>query len=201
MIRTPTVEHAWRNTESSSALLQLGMPSITRAEFSGADELQLNVTISYDGAVHVGAAWKNRTLSRMPSAYFLSFNPPFDVGGRSSNTRQNAASSGSNKTRLMTKTTTTTTTTTTSGAGWVLDVLGVAVDPTKVVNNGAKRLHAIDRGVCFSSAQPRVGGASLTVESLDAPVVAPGDTLITQWDNRIPVLDEVDPDGGMHFVL
>lgn len=97
-----------------------------------------------------------------------------------------------------------------------MDVLGSPIDPLNVSYNGAKRLHAVDRGICFQEASDKVVntestqpqstiisslGKALSIESLDAPLVNPGDTNQTLWDNRIPALGSPGSKGAMHFVL
>ena len=166
----PTVKRVWTDSVLAphTALLLLELPSVTREQFSGPQELQLNLTLASD-ALHITVGWKNRTLSRMPSAFFLGFNPLMSSSISSSSS---------------------------SNASWRMDVLGSPVDPLAVSYNGAKRLHAVERGVCL-----QLEGEALTVESLDAPLVTPGDTEQTRWDNRQPTLNAPGAAGGMNFVL
>ena len=85
-----------------------------------------------------------------------------------------------------------------STKGWSLDVLGNPVDPLSVVFNGSRRFHAVHRGVYYeSSANGSNLTTSLAIDTLDAPLVAPGDTEhIINFDNTLP-----DMAGGMHFSL
>ena len=88
--------------------------------------------------------------------------------------------------------------------GWRLDVLGSPVDPLSVAYNGSRHLHAIHRGVCYDDtldgASPGIAGATpvrLALESLDVPLVAPGDAAhLIDFDNQLPELA-----GGFHFNL
>jgi hypothetical protein len=72
-----------------------------------------------------------------------------------------------------------------------MDVLGSPVDPLSVVINGSRHLHAVHRGVCFDDSQPRGSEAKgrLAIETLDAPLVAPGDAEhLLNFDNVLPDL-------------
>lgn len=157
-----SLTRAWvtEDTATATALLLLQLPKITIEQFSAPAEFHVNVTLdSRSNALFLTAAWRNRTLSRMPSAFFMNFNPlvprPYQ------------------------------------NHGWKLDVLGTLVDPLSVTHNGAKRLNAIERGVCLDG-----DGVRMRIESLDAVLVSPGDTDLTNWDNHEPPVDK-----GMHFVL
>ena len=74
---------------------------------------------------------------------------------------------------------------------WMLDKSGHDVDPVDVVRNGGRKLHAVQKGV-------RAGGdnGQISIESLDAPVVAPGERNLLNFDNALP-----EPGDGMHFCL
>lgn len=76
-------------------------------------------------------------------------------------------------------------------ARWRLDKLGQAIDPCAVVARGARTLHAIEQGVAYSGAD-----GSLRVDSLDAPLVAPGAPVLLRFADNLPQLA-----GGMHFNL
>ena len=76
-------------------------------------------------------------------------------------------------------------------AGWRLEKLGQEVSPLDVVRGGGRHLHAIDAGVSYRDA-----AGSLLVESLDAPLVAPGAPSLLDFTNRRPPLRK-----GMHFLL
>lgn len=181
----PSVKQIWTDssTTATTALVQLELPALTQEQFSGPEELQLNYSLaSGNNAMHVTVTWKNRTLSRMPSAFLLGFNVKPHPAGR-----------------------------------WTMDVLGSPIDPLNVSYNGAKRLHAVERGICFQEeashdivstqlhqSQSDVNssmGKALSIESLDAPLVNPGDTNQTFWDNREPALGSAGSKGAMHFVL
>ena len=79
-----------------------------------------------------------------------------------------------------------------TASNWRLDVLGHPVDPLSVVYNGSRHFHAVHRGVCYDDATTR-----LAIETVDAPLVAPGDTAhLIDFDNELP-----DLDGGWAFSL
>jgi len=59
------------------------------------------------------------------------------------------------------------------------------------VRDGARALHAVDRGVSYGDAHGR-----LSIDTLDAPLVAPGAPSLLQWTNEQPALDK-----GMHVNL
>jgi len=74
---------------------------------------------------------------------------------------------------------------------WRMEKMGQWVSPLEVVRNGNRNLHAIDRGVRYEGRDGR-----LLVESLDAPLVAPGLPRLLQFDRSQPPLER-----GMHFNL
>ena len=80
------------------------------------------------------------------------------------------------------------------GVAWAMDVLGHPVDPMDVVPGGTRHLHAVNEGVELNAG----GGRSFRVETLDSPIVCPGDA-----NHLLRYVDD-QPDavrGGMHFVL
>jgi hypothetical protein len=74
---------------------------------------------------------------------------------------------------------------------WIMDKSGLGVDPCDVVKNGGRKLHAVQKGVSAGAENGRV-----IIESLDAPLVAPGDRNLLNFDNALPL-----PGDGMHFCL
>lgn len=75
--------------------------------------------------------------------------------------------------------------------GWMMDKLGGAVSPLEVVKKGNRRLHGVLRGVNYEDAR-----GALAIETLDAPLVAPGEPGLLDFSNRQP-----QPRRGMHFNL
>ncbi|MBA3944733.1 MAG: hypothetical protein H0X37_09260 [Herpetosiphonaceae bacterium] len=75
--------------------------------------------------------------------------------------------------------------------GWRLDKLGEAIGPHDVIRNGNRKLHAVGRGFSYHDA---TGGFEL--ETLDAPLVAPGTPSLLDFNNRQPVMTR-----GMHVNL
>ena len=79
------------------------------------------------------------------------------------------------------------------GERWRMDKMGMTIRPEEVIGNGGRKLHAVDHGVSLADGR---GRARLTIESLDAHLVAPGRPALLDFDNRHP-----SPRGGMHFNL
>ncbi len=74
---------------------------------------------------------------------------------------------------------------------WLLDKLGSRISPLDVVPNGNRKLHAVGAGLFYAGPD-----GSLSLETIDAPLVAPGDPSLLDFNNDLPVLDH-----GMHFNL
>jgi hypothetical protein len=72
-----------------------------------------------------------------------------------------------------------------------MDKLGQAVSPFEVVKDGNRKLHAVCNGVHYRDPYDE-----LWIETLDAPLVAPGERSLLNFDNRPPPLNK-----GMHFAL
>jgi hypothetical protein len=75
--------------------------------------------------------------------------------------------------------------------GWALDKMGEPISPLDVVRDGGRKLHAIDSGVYYAG-----DDGACRILSADAPLVAPGEPALLQFDNRQPPLRK-----GMHFNL
>lgn len=74
---------------------------------------------------------------------------------------------------------------------WILDKMGQGIDTRDVVPKGNRKLHAIQSGIRLES---KSGACSLL--SLDAPLVAPGERTLLNFDDRLPEARE-----GIHFCL
>ncbi len=74
---------------------------------------------------------------------------------------------------------------------WMMDKMGALVSPLDVVPNGNRNLHAIGHGMVYQDEVSFLG-----IESLDAPLVAPGTPRLLQFDLTEPQLEQ-----GMHFNL
>jgi len=74
---------------------------------------------------------------------------------------------------------------------WSIEKLGQQVSPLDVVENGNRHLHA-----CGGSVQMESQGLKIIVESLDAPLVAPGERSLLNFTNEQP-----DMAKGVHFCL
>ena len=69
-------------------------------------------------------------------------------------------------------------------SNWRMDVMGHPVDPLTTAYNGSRHFHAVHRGVCYED-----GNTRLAIETIDAPLVAPGDTAhLLDFDNKLPDL-------------
>ena len=77
-----------------------------------------------------------------------------------------------------------------SPSGWTMEKMGVNISPHEVVINGNRKLHAVNE-VTYSDSC-----GNLRIQSLDAPLVAPGKRSLLDFNNRQPPLK-----GGMHFNL
>jgi hypothetical protein len=75
--------------------------------------------------------------------------------------------------------------------GWRLHKLGTWIDPLDVVSRGNRTLHAIEDVVTYVD-----DTCSFAIESLDAPLVAPGAPSLLNFHNGYP-----SSGGGMHFNL
>ena len=74
---------------------------------------------------------------------------------------------------------------------WTMDKLGSRISPLDVIRNGNRNLHAVGRGVDYAGRD-----GAVRIESLDAPLVAPGAPRLLRFDNAPP-----DLAGGFHFDL
>jgi len=77
------------------------------------------------------------------------------------------------------------------GAEWRIDKLGRSINPLEVVENGNRHLHAAGRSVDLVHRD-----GQLSIFPLDAPLVAPGQPSLLDFNNRQPDLEK-----GMHFCL
>jgi hypothetical protein len=75
--------------------------------------------------------------------------------------------------------------------GWTLHKLGQWISPLDVIYDGNRHLHAVGKGVRYQHRDER-----LSIETLDAPLVAPGQPSLLNFNNRQPDLRR-----GLHFNL
>jgi hypothetical protein len=80
---------------------------------------------------------------------------------------------------------------TVQNGNWILDKMGHPVNFRDVVIDGNRKLHAIQNGVSLDD-----NGQKCIIESLDAPLVAPGERNLLNFDNKLP-----DARDGVHFNL
>jgi len=74
---------------------------------------------------------------------------------------------------------------------WMMDKMGELISPLDVIEGGNRTLHAVQSGLRC----PIVSG-ELMLETLDVPLVAPGNPRLLHFDKSLP-----DLSGGMHFNL
>ncbi len=74
---------------------------------------------------------------------------------------------------------------------WTIEKLDRQVSPLNVAPNGARYLHGFNRGVFYTDNQQ-----SISIESPDCPIVAPGTPHLLEFNNRMPDMGE-----GWHFNL
>jgi hypothetical protein len=79
----------------------------------------------------------------------------------------------------------------TDASGWTLEKMGEYISPLEVLPNGNRKLHAMGTGIFY-----RDEAGQLAIESLDAPLVAPGEPSLLNFNN-----DQPDITQGMHFNL
>ena len=77
------------------------------------------------------------------------------------------------------------------GNGWHFEKVNQPISPLDVIENGNRHLHAVTKDVSY-----RDGMGSFTLETLDAPLVAPGQRSLLDFNNRQPDMRE-----GVHVNL
>lgn len=75
--------------------------------------------------------------------------------------------------------------------GWQFEKVNQPISPLDVIENGNRHMHAVTKDI-----QYRDGKGSFTLETLDAPVVAPGQRSLLNFNNRQPDMRE-----GVHVNL
>ncbi len=74
---------------------------------------------------------------------------------------------------------------------WLLDKMGVQVNPLNVIKNGNRKLHGVIKGVSYKD-----NNGNFYIETLDCPLVAPGERSLLDFNNNQPKTEN-----GMHFNL
>ena len=74
---------------------------------------------------------------------------------------------------------------------WIIDKMGKPVNFRDVIKNGNRKMHASICGVKYENSKN-----NCAIQSLDAPLVAPGERTLLNFDNRLPKANE-----GVHFCL
>ncbi len=75
--------------------------------------------------------------------------------------------------------------------GWWFEKMGQLVSPLDVVRSGNRKLHAVGSSVFYRDTHHR-----LVIDTLDAPLVAPGEPSLVNFNNQQPNMQ-----GGVHFNL
>lgn len=75
--------------------------------------------------------------------------------------------------------------------GWTFEKIDQLISPLDVIANGNRHLHAVTRSVFY-----RDDKGTFTLETLDAPLVAPGQRRLLRFDNELPDMRE-----GVHVNL
>jgi len=78
-----------------------------------------------------------------------------------------------------------------TGGQWTMDKLGTRISPLDVIKNGNRKLHGVETGVFYSDNR-----GQMSIETLDAALVAPGEPSLLNFNNRQPNMKN-----GMHFNL
>lgn len=74
---------------------------------------------------------------------------------------------------------------------WMMDKLGQRISPLFVVKDGNRNMHGVNSGLYYEGAD-----GTVVIETLDAPLVCPGEPRLPQFDNSYASLT-----GGFHFNL
>ncbi len=74
---------------------------------------------------------------------------------------------------------------------WTMDKLGTRISPLSVIKNGNRNMHAVNTGLYYEGTD-----GSLIIETMDAPIVCPGERRLLQFNNTFAPLE-----GGFHFNL
>lgn len=76
-------------------------------------------------------------------------------------------------------------------SSWSIHKFNQKIDPSDIVNKGARTLHGFHEGVSHTDKN-----GAFSIDSLDASLVAPGQPSLLNFHNQLP-----DMQGGMHFNL
>jgi len=79
----------------------------------------------------------------------------------------------------------------TESGEWIIDKMGKPVNYRDVIKDGNRKMHAAIYGVRFENSKN-----NCSIQSWDAPLVAPGERTLLNFDNRLPEAKE-----GVHFCL
>ena len=176
-----TLKKAWKTVAGGSSdvaqtmLMQLALPTNAVTLFGGMGEITLNVTLPAPSTTPTDFSTQTVELT---------------LTWKNKTATRLAESSWFSFVPLVPE----------PASGYQLDVLGSPLDPLSVVFNGSRHFHAVHRGVCYTGppgSAVQQGPGRLAIETLDAPLVAPGDTAhLIDFDNKLP-----DLSGGFHFNL
>jgi len=74
---------------------------------------------------------------------------------------------------------------------WMLEKMGALISPLEVVEYGNRNMHAVDEGAVYTGKE-----GTLRLQTMDAPLIAPGAPRLLHFDNTPPDLSE-----GLHVNL
>jgi len=74
---------------------------------------------------------------------------------------------------------------------WHFEKMGRWISPRQVIAKGNRRLHAVERRIYYAD-----GSRRLQIETLDAPLAAPGEPALLRFHQDLPAVE-----GGVHFNL
>jgi hypothetical protein len=74
---------------------------------------------------------------------------------------------------------------------WMFEKMGRWISPRRVIERGNRHLHAVEKQVHYAD-----GEGQLRIETLDAPLAAPGKPALLCFDQDLPAVE-----GGVHFNL
>jgi hypothetical protein len=74
---------------------------------------------------------------------------------------------------------------------WLMDKMGQEISPQEVIKNGGHKMHAITKLIRYADKSD-----TMKIDTLDAPLVAPGERTLLNFDNAKPAAGD-----GVHFCL
>lgn len=177
----PSIKAAWTNVptnqeeqktsfDSCVFVSLLKIDTEAHQKYGAPDELWLNITVpgSTKALADITLSWRKKTATRLPEAMWMSFVPSIPVINKINTVK------------------------------WEMDVLGHPVNPLEVVRRGTRHKHAVWSGftlIVEENTKTSTHTKELFIETLDTPLIAPGDTKhLLRFNDELP--DIIN--GGMH---